>query len=57
MDFSNKLKIQIIRTVTRLVEYDVSFTTGTVIDLITKSGYWPEDVNRVNAYYRVKEII
>ena len=57
MDFSNKLKIQIIKTVTRLVQYEVSFTTGTVIDLINKSGYWPPDVNKVNAYYRVKQII
>lgn len=57
MDFPQKLKIQIIRTVTKLVEYEVSFTTGTVIDLLNQSGYWPEDVNKVNAYYRVKEII
>ena len=57
MDFSNKLKIQIIKTVTRLVQYEVSFTTGTVIDLINKSGYWPSDVNKVNAYYRVQQII
>ena len=57
MDFSQKLKIQIIRTVTKLVEYEVSFTTGTVIDLLNQSGYWPKDVNKVNAYYRVKEII
>lgn len=57
MDFSNKLKIQIIKTVTKLVQYEVSFTTGTVIDLINKGGYWPEDVNKVNAYYRVQQII
>lgn len=57
MDFSNKLKIQIIKTITKLVQYEVSFTTGTVIDLITKGGYWPEDVNKVNAYYRVQQII
>ena len=57
MDFSNKLKIQIIRTITKLVQYGVSFTTGTVIDLIGKSGYWPQDVNKVNAYYRVQQII
>ena len=57
MDFPTKLKIRIIRTVTELVDYEVSFTTGTVIDLITKGGYWPEDVNRVNAYYRVQQII
>lgn len=57
MDFSNKLKIQIIKTVTKLVQYEVSFTTGTVIDLINKGGYWPKDVNKVNAYYRVQQII
>lgn len=57
MDFPQKLKIQIIKTVTKLVEYEVSFTTGTVIDLLNQSGYWPKDVNNVNAYYRVKEII
>lgn len=57
MDFSNQLKIQIIKTVTNLVQYEVSFTTGTVIDLINKSGYWPSNVNKINAYYRVKEII
>ena len=57
MDFSNKLKIQIIKTVTELVDYEISFTTGTVIDLISKSGYWPKDVNKVNAYFRIQQII
>lgn len=57
MDFPNKLKIQIIKTVLKLVEYDVSFTTGTIIDLLDKSGYWPKDINRVNAYFRVQQII
>ena len=57
MDFSNKLKIQIINTITKLVDYEISFTTGMVIDLIYKSGYWPKDINKINAYYRVQQII
>lgn len=57
MDFSTNFKIQIIRLVTKLVEYEQSFTVGTVIDVLYKSGYWPENVNRVNAYFRVQQII
>lgn len=57
MDFSQNFKLQVIKTIIKLVEYEISFTTGTVIDLMSKYGYWPKDVNRVNAYYRIQQII
>lgn len=57
MDFSTNFKLQIIRLVTKLVEYEQSFTVGTIIDVLYKSGYWPKDVNRVNAYFRIQQII
>lgn len=57
MDFPTSFKIQIIKLVTKLVEYETSFTVGTVIDVLYKSGYWPKDVNRINAYFRVQQII
>lgn len=57
MDFPTSFKLQIVKLVTKLVEYEVSFTTGTVIDVLYRSGYWPKDINRVNAYFRVQQII
>lgn len=57
MDFSQNFKLQVIKIIIKLVEYEISFTTGTVIDLMSKYGYWPKDVNRVNAYYRIQQII
>lgn len=57
MDFSTNLKIQIIKLVTKLAEYEASFTVGTIIDVLYQNGYWPKNINRVNAYFRVQEII
>lgn len=57
MDFPTNLKIQIIKLVTKFAEYEVSFTTGTVIDVLNSSGYWPNNINKVNAYFRVQQII
>lgn len=57
MDFPTSFKIQIVRLVTKLIEYETSFTVGTVIDVLYRSGYWPENVNRINAYFRVQQII
>lgn len=57
MDFSQNFKLQVIKIIIKLVEYEISFTTGTVIDLMSKYGYWPKDINRVNAYYRIQQII
>ena len=57
MDFPTSFKIQIVKLITKLVEYETSFTVGTVIDVLYKSGYWPENVNRINAYFRVQQII
>ena len=57
MDFSTRLKIQIINLVTKLAEYGASFTVGTVIDVLYQNRCWPQNINRVNAYFRVQQII
>lgn len=54
MDFSTRLKIQIINLVTKLAEYGASFTVGTIIDVLYQNRCWPQNINRVNAYFRVQ---
>lgn len=57
MDFSPNFKLQIIKLVIKLAEYEQSFTVGTVIDILSKNGCWPKNINKVNAYFRVQQII
>lgn len=57
MDFSNQLKIKIVKLISTFADYGASFTIGTVIDTLYQAGCWPQNLNRVNAYFRVQQIV
>lgn len=57
MDFPSNLKLQILKLVIKLAEYEQSFTVGTIIDILSKNGCWPQNINKVNAYFRVQQIV
>ena len=57
MDLPLSLKLNIIKLITKLADYEASFTIGMLIDAISQNGYWPQDLDRVGAYHDVKRII